>query len=201
MKQLITLMFTAWALLAGIEGCKADYPDTLPGHNQTQAEDQGIQGPLHVDQQWQTVTFAKPLLINRKGTQDIHIGLNPEHFTDSATWHIQHTSGFTIGDLLPDERYNGNGIRRLSDGTLIEPDIRLVADNGQTIPVTMIGVQRWSNGAFSIMCGLLSGKAPDQQPLAYPEDITTFTAIQIRSDIPFDATYFLWRMDYYPGLY
>ncbi|PXF31132.1 hypothetical protein WH50_11425 [Pokkaliibacter plantistimulans] len=202
MSFLINTLLAACLLLTGAVSCSqanSDYPEPLPGYTKTKPEDQGIMGPFHITEEWQTFKFNKPMQINRIGIQNIHIGLNSDKYSSSDYWHLYHTPGFNAGDPLPKEKYRGNGIRDRSTGILIEPDIELLGDNNSVVTLSLAGSQYWPTGATSIICGILPADLTNLTPIYYPEKIKVFTAFRIRSNQSFDVDYFLWRMDHYPG--
>ncbi|MDH2432506.1 hypothetical protein QCD60_08005 [Pokkaliibacter sp. MBI-7] len=192
----------AFLFLAAVSACgqaSSDYPSSLPGSADSQPEDQGLVGPVHIADQWQVFKFSRPMTINRQENQNILIGLDPKIYTSSLIWHIKNTPDFRTDNPLSEEKYGGFGIRKLSDGELIEPDIELIGDNKENVPLKLIGSQAWPSGAFSIKSGLMPDNIYELKPINYPETIKAFVAFQVRSNVPLDVDYFIWRMDDYAG--
>lgn len=156
-------------------------------------EDQVIKKELQVTTQWQTVTFNKPLQINRRGLMNLHLVVDQAPYISIMDDHPLNPEC-----NKPECAIDAYSLRRLSDGALVRPEAVLVGDNGEKVKVRPTG-HLYPSFDLNVMTVAL-GYIKDVNAFAppFPEGIKTFTAIRIRSTTPFLVRYLWWSVDTYP---
>lgn len=155
-------------------------------------EEQVIKKELEVTTQWQTITFKKPLRINRKGLMGLHLAVDKRLYIPSIVDHPLNPKC-----NKPKCAANAFCLRRLSDGVLIRPDVVLIADNGVEIVVKSAGHLYPFFDRNVITMALRASNGAKSSP-RFPEGIRTFNALRIRSTEPFVVRYLYWIVDRYP---
>ena len=172
----------------------AQWPVIYPSGNDFKfPEDQVIKKQLQVTTQWQTVTFKKPLRINRRGLMGLNLVVDFETYTS------------TINDYPPiDPDCNGPEcairaacLRRRSDGVIIQPEAVLVGDNGVEVLIRPGGhlYPLFDLHVFTVSLYYFKdadGGAP------FPEGVKEFKAMRIRGTEPFMIRYLWWSVDDFP---
>ena len=158
-------------------------------------EDQVIKKELQVTTQWQTVTFEKPLLINRRGTMNLHL------VVDQAPY-ISTTDDDPRNLDCSDAEYqlNAFSLRRRSDWALVRPEAVLMGDNGVEVKVRPDGhlYPSFDKHVMTVALGYVKDINAFVPP--FPEGIKTFTSMRIRSTTPFLVRYLWWSVDHHPDL-
>jgi hypothetical protein len=159
-------------------------------------QNQVIKKELYVTTQWQTVTFEKPLQINRGGTMGLHL------VVDQAPY-ISTTDDDPRNLDCSDAEYqlNAFSLRRRSDWALVRPEAVLVGDNGVEVRVRPDGHLYPSFDMHIMTVALGYVKDINAFVPSFPEGIMTFTAMRIRSTTPFLVRYLWWKVDSHPEFY
>ena len=157
-------------LLAGCQG-STEFP-----------EDQRIEGPFEIGPEWQTVTFEKPLELNKEGDQQLHIVVDENLFTSNSDH-----------EAVTRETYF---YLRNSAGVLIEVDMVAVGDNNELVPLTPSSTVALYTGGLTIGFGMFEDESSPPPP--FPADIEYLKAVHIRSEVPFSAEYLRWSVDHHP---
>ncbi|MBI3897374.1 MAG: hypothetical protein HY308_03650 [Gammaproteobacteria bacterium] len=145
-------------------------------------EDQHVVGPFNITSEWQTITFSKPLAINREGSQSFNFVVDRDRYVPNSEYQIED---------IP----NQANLRR-RDGVLVKPEVVLIGDNGQEVLVTAVS-NTWLNvGGLTIGFSMLIN--PDTPSPPFPEAISAFRAVRVRSNEPFTANYLWWWVDGHP---
>ncbi|MBI5552158.1 MAG: hypothetical protein HY911_11685 [Desulfobacterales bacterium] len=176
---------------------KGRYPVIYPtGRAIKFPEDQVIKKELHVTTQWQTITFEKPLKINRQGIMGLHLVVDKEPYISTIDVHPLNPECNT-----PDCAIDAACLRRLSDGALVRPEAVLIGNNGVEVSIRPNGhlypffdhhVMTMSLGTF---------KDVNSPPPDFPESIQSFTALRLRATEPFTVRYLWWQVDEHPEIY
>lgn len=156
-------------------------------------EDQVVKKEFEVTTQWQTITFEKPLKINRKGLMGLHLVVDQAPYIS--------TTGDDPRNLdCSDAEYQKNAfsLRRRSDGVLVRPEVSLIGDNGIETEVRPLGHLYPYFDKSIITIALRTFKDMDSPSPPFPKNIKAFTAIRIRSTEPFLVRYMWWSVDRYP---
>jgi hypothetical protein len=156
-------------------------------------EDQVIIKEFEVTTQWQTITFEKPLRINRHGLMGLHLAV------DQAPY-ISTTDDDPRNLDCSDAEYQKNAfsLRRRSDGVLVRPEAILIGDNGVEVKVRPTGhLYPYSDKSIMTMA-LRRFKDINSPPPPFPKGIKAITAMRIRSTEPFLVRYLYWNVDRYP---
>lgn len=180
----------------------ADYPSYIdsgqsvndPAKDKRQyPEARIIKKEIEVTTQWQTITFDKPLRINRKGLMGLHLAVDQKPYIS------------TMYDKSMDPKCKKTGctinafcLRRLSDGILIRPEAILIGDNGLEVKVRPAGHLYPYFDKNVITIALRTFKGANSLPPPFPKGIKAFKAIRIRSTEPFLVRYLYWKVDRYP---
>ena len=159
-------------------------------------EEQVIKKELQVTTQWQTITFEKPLQINRRGTMGLHL------VVDQAPY-ISTTDDDPRNLDCSDAEYqlNAFSLRRRSDWALVRPEAVLVGDNGEEVKVRPEGhlYPYFDKHVMTVILATFKDVNSPSPP--FPEDIKTFNSMRIRSTTPFLVRYLWWSVDNHPELY
>jgi hypothetical protein len=160
------------------------------------AQNQVIKKELQVTTQWQTVTFGKPLQINRRGTMGLHL------VVDQAPY-ISTTDDDPRNLDCSDAEYqlNAFSLRRRRDWALVRPEAVLVGDNGVEVKVRPDGHLYPSFDKHAMTMALRTFKDVNSPSPPFPEGIKTFTSMRIRSTTPFLVRYLWWKVDSHPEFY
>jgi hypothetical protein len=158
-------------------------------------EDQVIKKELQVTMQWQTVTFKKPLQINRRGTMGLHLVVDQAPYISTLDDHSLNPECNKPGCYK-----NAYSLRRLSDGALVRPEAVLVGDNGVEVTVRPEGHLYPSFDKDVMTVILATFKDVNSPSPPFPEGIQTFTEMRIRSTTPFPVRYLWWKVDHHPDL-
>jgi hypothetical protein len=143
-------------------------------------EDQRIEGPFELTTEWRTFRFPKPLEINRTGLQGFHLAVEAERYSITG---------------LDDPIENVPFLRR-EDGVLIKPEVILIADTGDELPVTAHSNVGLFTGHLTIGYGLhIDNWTP---PPDYPASMKYFVAARIRSNEPVTVEFMQWWFDSHP---
>jgi hypothetical protein len=200
---LITVFMTFWvAVIACRAGHQSDQvsdekglrPVNYPtGRALKFSEDQVIKKEFQVSTRWQTITFEKPLQINREGVMGMHLAVDKEPYISTTDTHPLNVAP---GDM--DIAYS---LRRLSDGALIKPEALLIGDNGVEVRVRPVGHLYPYSDKTIMTIALGTFKDAYSLPPPFPERIKTFTAMRIRSTEPFLIRYLYWNVDRHPDIF
>ena len=145
-------------------------------------EDRRIGGPFQITTDWQTIRFDPPLRINREGLQVLHFVVDQELYDPNNMYDIEDTT-------------NHFSLRR-TDDVLVRPEVVLIGDNNQEVVVSPISNIRLFSGGLTIGFSTYIDHFTPSPP--FPEGISTFQAMRVRSNEPFEAQYLYWRMNYHP---
>jgi len=207
LKILVTVLIS---LLAMATGCAAQqgygnpdgsgkglHPVIYPPEGLNRfSQNQVIRKELRVTTQWQTVTFEKPLQINRKGTMGLHL------IVDQAPY-ISTTDDDPRSLDCSDAEYqlNAFSLRRRSDWALVRPEAILVGDNGEEVNVRPIShlYPSFDKHVMTVALGYVKDINAFAPP--FPKGIKTFTSMRIRSTTPFLVRYLWWKVDSHPEFY
>jgi hypothetical protein len=159
-------------------------------------QDQMIKKALQVTTQWQTVTFEKPLQINRRGTMGLHLAV------DQAPY-ISTTDDDPRNLDCSDAEYqlNAFSLRRRNDWALVRPEAVLVGDNGEEVKVRPDGHLYPYFDKHVMTMALRTFKDVNSPSPPFPEGIKTFTSMRIRSTTTFLVRYLWWKVDNHPEFY
>jgi hypothetical protein len=157
------------------------------------SEDQVIKKQIQVTTQWRTVTFKKPLQINRRGLMGLHL------VVDQAPY-ISTTDDDPRNLNCSDAEYqlNAFSLRRRSDWALVRPEAVLVGDDGEEVKVRPEGHLYPSFDKHAMTVILRTFKDVNSPSPPFPKAIKAFTAVRIRSTEPFLVRYLWWSVDRYP---
>lgn len=156
-------------------------------------EEQIIRKEFEVTDQWQTITFEKPLQIKRNGIMGLHLAVDKQLYITTMLDHPlnpkSNKRGCTVNDFC---------LRRLSDGVLIKPEVFLIGDNGAKVRISPAGhlYPNFDKGIITI--ALRTFKDSNSPPPPFPMGIRAFKAMRIRSSEPFLVKYLYWNVDQYP---
>jgi hypothetical protein len=172
----------------------SQWPVVNPSANDIKfPEDQVIKKELQVTTQWQTVTFKKPLRINRRGLMGLNLVVDFETYTS------------TINDYPPiDPDCSGPEcairaacLRRRSDGVIIRPEVVLVGDNGVKALVRP-GGHLYPNFDLHVFTVSLYYFKDADRGAPFPKGVKEFKSMRIRGTEPFRVRYLWWRVDDFP---
>jgi hypothetical protein len=207
LKIIIAFLAATLALAAGCpaqqgpgrpEGPAADLqPVVYPSERFNKfPEDQVIKKELRVTTQWQTVTFDKPLQINRRGTMGLHLVVDQAPYISTLDDHPLNPEC-----NKPECAIDAYSLRRLSDGALVRPEAVLVGDNGEEVKVRPEGhlYPYFDKHVMTVALGYVKDINSFAPP--FPASIKTFTAMRIRSTTPFLVRYLWWKVDNHPEFY
>ncbi len=178
-------------------GAKGRYPVIYPTGGAIKfPEDQVIKKEVRVTTRWQTITFEKPLQINRQGLMGLHLAVDQEPY-------ISTTDNDPRNLDCSDAEYQKNAfsLRRRSDGVLVRPEAVLVSDNGVEVKVRPTGHLYPYFDKHVMTIALRTFKDMDSPPPDFPESIQGFTVLRIRSTAPFVIRYLWWKVDQHPEIY
>ena len=97
-------------------------------------EEQVIKKEFKVTNQWQTITFEKPLKVNRKGLMGLHLAVDQEPFISTTD-----DDPRNLDCSKAEYQKNAFSLRRRSDGVLIRPEAVLIGDNGIEVKIRPVG--------------------------------------------------------------
>jgi hypothetical protein len=160
-------------LITQLIGCNRNTAGAFP-------ENQHIDGPFEIGTEWQTIRFAVPLKVDHSATQGLHLFVDRQLYLPNSHYDIHDTP-------------NQSNLRR-NDGVLIKPEVRLVGPSGDHVTLTAVSNIHFPNGELTIGFGTFAGQYAFPPP--FPEVITEFTAVQVRSNEPFIASSLQWRIDH-----
>lgn len=153
-------------------------------------EEQIIRKEFEVTDQWQTITFEKPLQIKRNGIMGLHLAVDKQFYVatmlDRPLNPKSNKRGCTVNDFC---------LRRLSDGVLIRPEVFLIAEHGAKISVKPAGHLYPSFDKGIITIALRTFKDANSPPPPFPAGIKAFRAMRIRSTDPFLVRYLYWNVE------
>ena len=175
-------------------GVKGRYPVIYPPRSSLQfPEEQVIKKEFQVTTHWQTITFDKPLKINRQGVMGLHLAVDQEPYISTTDIHPLNVDRGNIEKAF--------SLRRLSDGTLIRPEVILIGDNGVEVKIRPVGhlYPYFDEHIMTIALGTF--KDADSPPPDFPLGIKAFTAMRIRSTAPFLVRYMYWNVDRHPEIF
>ena len=172
---------------------KAAPLNTLQNNTYRYTEDAIIQKEFEVTTQWQTITFEKPLQINRKGLMGLHLAVDKRLYISTMFEQPQKAVCSKSGCAT-----NAFCLRRLSDGKLIRPEAILIGNNGIVVKVMPAGnlYPNFDKNVITIALRKLKDNCAPPQP--FPKSIKAFKAIRIRSTESFHVRYLFWNVDRYP---
>jgi hypothetical protein len=156
-------------------------------------QDQVVKKEFEVTTRWQTITFEKPLQINRHGLMGLHLAVDQAPYISTMDDHPLNPECNE-----PECAINVACLRRLSDGVIIRPEAVLIGDNGVEVKVRPTGhLYPYSDKSImTIALGICEDvNAP---PPPFPKGIKSITAMRIRSTEPFLVRYLYWNVDRYP---
>jgi hypothetical protein len=159
-------------------------------------QDQVIKKELRVTTQWQTVTFEKPLRINRRGTMGLHLVVDQAPYISTMD-----DSPLNPECNKPECYKNAYSLRRLSDGALIRPEAVIVGDNGVEVTIRPEGhlYPYFDKHVMTVILATFKDVNSPSPP--FPDGIKTFTSMRIRSTTPFLVRYLWWKVDNHPEFY
>ncbi|MCH8497797.1 MAG: hypothetical protein LAT63_04940 [Marinobacter sp.] len=150
-------------------------------------QDQSVEGPFAIAAPWQVIEFEQPLQINASGTHGLHLLVDGARYASNG-----------MIDPSADAEHQ-TVLLRLSDNTLVRPEVILIADNGEEVALSP------TSNLWPITGGVTVGFSLDagvfEPAPSFPDTIQEFTALRIRSDETIDVHYILWRVDHHPDLY
>jgi hypothetical protein len=159
-------------------------------------EDQVIKKELQVTTQWQTVTFEKPLQINRRGTMGLHLVVDQELYISTTD---DNPRNLDCSDA--EYQLNAFSLHRKSDWALVRTEAVLVGDNGKAVKVRPTGHFYPYFDKHVMTMALSSFKDFNSAPPPFPAGIKTITSMRIRSTTPFLVRYLWWKVDSHPEFY
>ncbi|MFZ1986534.1 MAG: hypothetical protein WAU91_19145 [Desulfatitalea sp.] len=178
-------------------GAKGRYPVIYPPQSALLfPEDQVIKKEIQVTTQWQTITFEKPLKINRQGLMGLHLVVDRAPYISTMDTHPLNPECNT-----PDCVIDAYCLLRLSDGAIVRPEAVLVGDNGVEVNVRSLGHLYPYCDTHVMTMALRTFKDVDSPPPDFPESIQAFTALRIRGTEPFVVRYLWWSVDRHPEIY
>ena len=148
---------------------------------------------FEVTPQWQTITFEKPLQINRKGLMGLHLALNKQLYISTMYDHSPNPKPTKPGCDI-----NAFCLRSKKNGVLIRPEAILIGDNGVEVKVRPAGHLYPYFDKDIITMVLRTFKDADSLPPPFPKGIKAFKAMRIRSTAPFLVRFIYWNVDRYP---
>ncbi len=176
MKIVIRVLMTA---LAGLQGCDAKgFP-----------EDQKIQGPVEVGQEWVTIEPDRPLDVNRGGLQRLHLVVDPELYRSNSD----------LDDELannPDHLFD----LRTQSNELVVPEVIMVAGDGTEVWLGSRANTYLYKGGLTVGMGMVPDVVHEASP-PFPEEIDRFESFRVRSNEPFEVEYFWWSVDRHPDMF
>ncbi|MCH8504962.1 MAG: hypothetical protein LAT50_11640 [Ectothiorhodospiraceae bacterium] len=161
------------AALFALSGC-----DTGAGF----PEDQRMEGPFEITGEWQRIEFDRPLRINREGSQGFHFEVDETRYRPNRHFDVE-------------DRPNQANLRR-NDGVLVKPEVVLIGDNGERVELRAVMNIHLYAGGLTVGFAMYEDHFSPSPP--FPDRITAFRAVEVRSNEPFTAEYFRWRMDNHP---
>jgi hypothetical protein len=177
-------------------GAKGRYPVIYPtGRALKFPEDQVIKKEIQVTTQWQTITFEKPLKINREGIMGLHLVVDREPYISTLDTHPLNPECNT-----PECAIDAACLRRLSDGVIVRPEGVLIGDNGVEVNVRPLGHLNPYCDTHVMTMALRTFKDVDSPSPPFPEGIQAFTALRIRTTEPFVVRYLWWKVDMHPEI-
>lgn len=93
-------------------------------------EEQIIKEQFEVTTKWQTISFEKPLKINRDGLMGFHLVVDQEPYISTMDEHPLNPECNEAGCEI-----NAFCLRRFSAGTIVRPEVVLIGDNGEEVKV------------------------------------------------------------------
>jgi hypothetical protein len=178
-------------------GVKGRYPLTYPPKSALLfAEDQVIKKEIQVTIQWQTITFERPLQINRQGLMGMHLVVDKEPYISTMDTHPLNPECNEPGCDI-----NAFSLRRLSDGAVVRPEAFLIGDNGVEVSVRPVGHLNPYCDKHVMTMALGTFKDVDSPSPPFPESIKVFTAMRIRATEPFVVRYLWWMVDRHPQMF
>jgi hypothetical protein len=178
-------------------GAKGRYPVIYPtGRTIKFSEEQVIKKEIQVTTQWQTITFEKPLKINRQGLMGLHLVVDQEPYMSTTDDDPRNLD-------CSDAEYQKNAfsLRRLSDWAIVRPEAVLVGDNGVEVSVRPDGHLYPYFDQHVMTIALRTFKDADSPSPPFPVVIQAFTALRIRGTEPFVVRYLWWSVDQHPEIY
>lgn len=159
-------------------------------------QDQVIKKELQVTTRWQTVTFEKPLEINRRGIMGLHLMVDQAPYISTMDDHPLNPEC-----NKPECAIDAYSLRRLSDGALVRPEAVLVGDNGKEVKIRPTGhlYPFLDTHVMTVALGYVKDINAFAPP--FPAGIRTFTTMRIRSTTPFLVRYLWWKVDSHPEFY
>jgi hypothetical protein len=178
-------------------GAKGRYPVIYPtGRAIKFPEEQVIKKEIRVTTQWQTITFERPLKINRQGLMGLHLVVDQAPYISTMDTHPLNPECNT-----PECFIDAYCLRRLSDGAIVRPEAVLVGDNGLEVNVRSTGHLYPYCDTHVMTMALRTFKDVDSPPPDFPEGIQAFTALRLRGTEPFVVRYLWWSVDRHPEIF
>ena len=196
---ILALIIGLWPLPStGLEPRWAEYPadnssTSLQNNTHIYPENRIIKKGLEVTPRWQTITFNKPLQINRKGLMGLHVAVDKKLYIPAI---YDQTRNRKKNE--PDCGPNAFCLRRVKDDSLIWPEAFLIGDNGVEIKIKPSGHLYPNFDKNVITIALRTFKGANSVPPRFPKGIKAFKALRIRSAESFRIQYFFWNVDRYP---
>jgi hypothetical protein len=182
---------------APVSDAKGRYPVIYPPRRALLfPEDWVIKKEIQVTTQWQTITFEKPLKINRQGIMGLHLVVDREPYISTLDTHPLNPECNT-----PDCAIDAACLRRLSDGAIVRPEAVLVGDNRVEVGIRPDGHLYPYCDSHVMTMALRTFKDMNPLPPDFPEGIQAFTALRIRATEPFVVRYLWWKVDQHPEMY
>lgn len=151
-------------------------------------DEQKIEGPFPLSDDWLLVTPEKPLVINREGVQGLHLMFDPELYQPNHLF---------IDEPCDNPRY----LFALRDQNeeLLTPEVVLITEDGEEVALTPTSHLAPYTGGISIGFGLFAGMY--ELPPEFPEHIDQFVSFRVRSNRPAEVDYFWWSVDRHPDMF
>ncbi|MCC5811252.1 MAG: hypothetical protein JJU06_12855 [Ectothiorhodospiraceae bacterium] len=145
-------------------------------------EDQRLEGPFEITNEWQEIEFDAPLRINREGSQGFHFEVDETRYRPNSHFDLE-------------DRPNQANLRR-TDGVLVKPEVILIGDNGERVELQAVSNIHLYAGGLTVGFRTYVDHSSPSPP--FPDGITAFRAVKVRSNEPFTAEYLRWRVDNHP---
>jgi len=168
-----------WFLVLILTGCGAgqDFP-----------EDRWIDGPWPVSDEWKTISFSEPLLINEKGWQNLYLIVDGERFKRR---HIN-----TMQEMTPEELAREYLLEHRREGWLLEPEVLAVSQDGKELLLKAGADFEPQETSAIVATGYTESGGLYEPP--WPKPMEAIKAIRVRSERPFTIQAVRWNMDSHP---
>lgn len=152
------------------------------------ADDQEFRQFIAVTAQWQTITFDKPLKINRKELQCLRIGIPRDKYQSALGFVARRDWEAGVKDS---SAAVGEYIVRTSDEKFILPELELIDGNGDVVKLKHSGIASGTGDEFFMEYSNYYKSNFDPTP-PYPGTSDHFKAMRIRASEPFEVAAIDW---------